>query len=128
MSAAHSPGIQLCERREAVRLATVEITEDKDSRMPAKKLTIGQAVDQCIQAATEEWFRQHAGLRSREEAAANGIKKITAVAERFPGGKLQVSITIVAYTIRETTNDYYRYSRNGNSGYVLNEKHPEPKN
>lgn len=89
--------------------------------MERRKTTIGQAVDDCISDASEEWFRQHKGLRTREEAAANGIKKVNVVTERFPGGRLQVSVTIVATSIRETHNAYWKYQRTPHAGYVRQE-------
>jgi hypothetical protein len=86
--------------------------------MAPRKTTIGLAVDACIADATEEWFTEHAGLRSREVAAATDIKKVNAVIERFPAGKLQISVTVVAATIRATHNAFYRYQLQGTSGYV----------
>lgn len=89
--------------------------------MERRKTTIGMAVDACIAEATEEWFREHAGMRTREEAASNDVKKIIAVTERFPGGRLQVSITVVAKTIRATHNAFFRYQLSDSLGYVREE-------
>jgi hypothetical protein len=93
-------------------------SEVKDTRMERRQTTIGAAVDSCIVDATEEWFRQHAGMRTREEAAANDIRKVNVVIERLPHGRLQVSVTIVATTVRQTQNAYYRYQSTAKLGYV----------
>lgn len=86
--------------------------------MERRRTTIGLAVDDCISDASEEWFRQHQGMRSREEAAANSIKAVNIVTERRPGGDLTISVTIVGTWHRESHNDWWRYRRDAQKGYV----------
>lgn len=86
--------------------------------MAAKRRTIGQAVDECIKESTEEWFRQHQGYRTREEAGAMDIRLVTVTCERQPGGFLEVFVGIVTNDRRTTTQDWYPFQLAGASGYV----------
>lgn len=86
--------------------------------MERRKITVGGAVDECIRDATEEWFSEHAGWRSREESATADIKGINTVVEVKPGGQLSVSVTIVTYRAHKCSNNWYPYQRLGKFGYV----------
>lgn len=86
--------------------------------MTAHRRTIGVAVDECIKESTEEWFRQHQGYRTREEAAAYDIRTVCATVERRPGGRLQVFVGIVTRDRRTATQDWYTFQLTGKSGYV----------
>lgn len=89
--------------------------------MNKRRRTIGVAVDECIAKATEEWFRQHKGYRSREEALASDVRLISATVERRPGGELQCFVGIVTRDRRTTTQDWYRFKQSGELGYVSKE-------
>lgn len=86
--------------------------------MEGQRRTIGSAVDECIKESTEEWFRQHQGYRTREEAAAYDIRLVSATVERRPGGRLQVFVGIVTRDRRSTTQDWYTFQLASKSGYV----------
>lgn len=81
-------------------------------------LTVGKVVDECIKRTTEEWFRQHGGHRSREEAFSEDVKAITTSTSREPGGKLSVQIGIATRKRSQEQLDFYRFQRRNGSGYV----------
>jgi len=89
--------------------------------MERRKTTIGGAVDECISEASEEWFRQHKGMRSREEAAGNGIKNVTGTWRRTPGGFLEVSVNIVGLRREFDHGDHWNYRLTDKAGYVRTE-------
>ncbi len=80
--------------------------------------TLGRCVDDATREATEEWFRQHGGMRDREEAFANGIKVISASVELTQGGKVAIHVVITARSERQNHVDYQRYQREPGQGYV----------
>lgn len=90
--------------------------------MQRRRLTMGQVVDECIREATEEWFRQNLGYRSREEALANDVQLISATVERRPGGRLRVHTGIVTRDRKTTTSDMWEYQRSGELGFVETDK------
>lgn len=86
--------------------------------MRKRRLTMGQVIDECVKEATEEWFRQHRGLRSREEALAQDVRLISATVERRPGGRLTVHTGIVTNNRNTTQSDMWKYQQSGEIGYV----------
>jgi hypothetical protein len=80
--------------------------------------TLGRCVDDATREATEEWYRQHGGMRDREEAFTNGIKVISASVELALGGKVAIHVVITARKERENHVDYQRYQREPGKGYV----------
>ena len=86
--------------------------------MERRRRTIGHAIDECIKLSTEEWFRQHAGQRSREEAFAEDVKHVTTSSERYPGGRLAVQVGIVTRRRSQQQLDYYAFEVQGSAGYV----------
>lgn len=86
--------------------------------MTQRPRTIGDAVDECIKLTTEEWFRQHGGMRSREEAFAEDVKVITSSIERHPGGRLMVQVGVVARRRSQELINWYSFERRGSRGYV----------
>jgi hypothetical protein len=86
--------------------------------MTNKLQTIGRCVDDAVKEATEEWFRQHGGMRDREEAFTNGIKLISASVELHLGGKVAVHVVITARSERQNHVDYQKYQREPGNGYV----------
>lgn len=89
--------------------------------MERRRLTIGGALDECISESTEEWFRQHSGHRSREEAAANDIQQVSGTIERLSGGRLRVWVGIVGRTREQCMTDWYPYQLQDKHGYVRTE-------
>lgn len=89
--------------------------------MVERRRTIGRAVDECVRDSTEEWFRQHRGYRTREEALSEDIRLVSATVERRPGGRLEVFVGIVTKDRRTTTQDWYKYQQSGELGYVRND-------
>jgi hypothetical protein len=87
--------------------------------MERRRTTIGMAVDQCNLRASEEWFRQHAGLRSREEAWLNDVAEMETEALLQRGGKLQVVVEIRGRTKQQHHVDVYTYRKQDKLGYVL---------
>lgn len=90
--------------------------------MEHKRRTVGLAVDECIKLTTEEWFRQHGGMRSREEAFCEDVKVITTSTEVHPGGRLMVQVGIVARRRTQEQLDFYSFERRGSRGYVQVER------
>lgn len=86
--------------------------------MERRRRTIGQAVDECLKLSTEEWFRQHGGMRTREEALSEDVKQVTASLELQPGGRLTIRVGIVTKRRHQEQLDFYRLQRNGKQGYV----------
>ncbi len=80
--------------------------------------TLGRCIDDAMREATEEWFRQHGGMRDREEAFTNGIKVMSASVELTLGGKVAVHVVITARSERQNHVDYQRYQREPGKGYV----------
>lgn len=78
----------------------------------------GIAVDACVTKTTEEWFRQHAGMRSREQALAEEVKEITVKSERRLGGFLDVRVGVVARKRDLQQLDLYRFRYKDKIGYV----------
>lgn len=89
--------------------------------MGKRRLTMGQVVDACIKESTEEWFRQHKGYRSREEALASDVRLISATVERRPGGRLTVHTGIVTRDRNTTQSDMWKFHQSGELGYVPSE-------
>lgn len=89
--------------------------------MAKHRRTIGDAVNECIKESTEEWFRQHQGYRTREEAAAYDFRQICVTCERYPGGFLEIFVGVVTRDRRTTTQDWYPFQLTGKSGYVPTE-------
>lgn len=86
--------------------------------MERRRRTIGTAVDECLKLSTEEWFRQHGGMRSREEAFTEDVKGVTTSTELLPGGRLTVQVGVVARRRSQEQLDFYRFERQGSTGYV----------
>lgn len=86
--------------------------------MIRKLLTVGRCMDDAVKEATEEWFRQHGGMRDREEAFANGIKVMNATMELRPGGIVTVHVILTARKAQQNHIDYHRYQRQPGEGYV----------
>lgn len=84
-------------------------------------LTVGRVVDACIKLTTEEWFRQHGGHRSREEALSEDVKEITTSTSRQPAGKLTVQVGVVTRKQSQQQLDFYRFQRRNGDGYVQEE-------
>jgi hypothetical protein len=80
--------------------------------------TIGNAVDSCLKESTEEWYRQHAGMRSREVALAEDVRKISTTIEMEAGGKVRIFVGITTRKQHQHTHDWYRFQRSGTAGYV----------
>jgi hypothetical protein len=80
--------------------------------------TLGRCIDDAMREATEEWYRQHGGLRDREEAFTNGIKVMSASVELTQGGKVAVHVVITARSGRQNHVDYQRYQREPGKGYM----------
>jgi hypothetical protein len=89
--------------------------------MERRRTTIGQALDQAIKETTEEWFTQHAGLRSREVSAAEDITLISATIELQKGGSLRVFVGVTTRKHNQHLHDWYRFQRQGGLGYVREE-------
>jgi hypothetical protein len=89
--------------------------------MPERRTTIGQAVDACLKDTTEEWFRQHAGLRCREEAYAEDVVQISATLELTKGGSVRIFVGVTTRKYNAHLHDWYRYQRTGGRGYVRQE-------
>lgn len=81
--------------------------------------TIGRCVDHAVTLTTEEWYRQHGGLRDREEAFANGLKTISASVELTQGGRVAVHVVLAARASRQNLVGYERYQRSPGEGYIL---------
>lgn len=87
--------------------------------MGSKRLsTPGACVDHSLSLATEEWYRQHGGMRDREEAFANGLKSISASMELRPGGCLVIHCVLTARRSRQNLVEYERFQREAGKGYV----------
>lgn len=86
--------------------------------MERRHRTIGLCVDECIRNATEEWYRQNAGYRSREEAFANDFRLVTTTVERRPGGMLIVHVGIITRDRNTTIQDCWKYQYRDRVGYV----------
>lgn len=86
--------------------------------MERRRRTIGRAVDECIKLTSEEWYRQHGGMRSREEAFSEDVKQVTTSLELKPGGFLTIQVGIVARRRHQEQLDFYRLARQGSDGYV----------
>jgi hypothetical protein len=84
-------------------------------------LTVGRVVDACVKLTTEEWFRQHGGMRSREEAFAEDVKALTTSTSREPGGKLTVTVGVAGRKRVQEQVDFYRFQRRNGDGYVQEE-------
>jgi hypothetical protein len=102
-------------------LLCVEYSEQRIHAVEKRRTTIGQAVDQAIKETSEEWFCQHAGLRSREVAAAEDITLVSATVELLKGGSLRVFVGITTRKHNEHLHDWYRFQRQGSLGYVRTE-------
>lgn len=89
--------------------------------MDRRRLTIGGALDECITDTSEEWFREHSGLRTREEAAASDIRQVSGTIERLSGGRMRVFVGITAYKRHQSMQNFYLYQLVGNRGYVRQE-------
>ncbi len=83
-----------------------------------RKNTLGACVDESVIEATEEWFRQHAGFRDREEAFANGLSSISASVELWPGGSVTVHVVLTARARKQNLVAYEKYQRQPGAGYV----------
>ncbi len=86
--------------------------------MPKIMQSIGRCVDDSISQATEEWFRQHGGMRDREEAFANGISEINAAVQLEKGGRVAVHVVITARNAKQNHVDYQRYQRVSKGEYT----------
>lgn len=80
--------------------------------------TIGEVIDRCIHDETEEWFRQHKGYRSREEALANDVRLVSATVERRRGGYLTVHVGLVTHDRRTTTSNMFMWRLSDSKGYL----------
>lgn len=80
--------------------------------------TMGEAVDAAVNQSSEEWFRRHRGLRSREEALVTDVKMVTATCERRPGGFLRIHVGIVTSDRNTTITDMYDYQLVDKHRYV----------
>ncbi len=83
-----------------------------------RKNSLGACVDESVIEATEEWFRQHAGFRDREEAFANGLTSISAAVELWPGGSITVHVVLTARKKTQNLVAYEKYQRQPGEGYV----------
>lgn len=86
--------------------------------MERRRRTLGVAVDECVRDATEEWFRQHRGHRSREEAAANDWKLMNTTTERRRGGFVKVYVGIVTHSRDTTEMRIWNYRYYESVGFV----------
>jgi hypothetical protein len=86
--------------------------------MEKQRTSIGNAVDACLQETTEEWFRRHKGLRSREEALAQDVVQITATVELNKGGSVRIFVGVTSHQHDEHMHDWYCYQRREKRGYV----------
>jgi hypothetical protein len=86
--------------------------------MSSKRTSLGAALDAAIRDTTEEWFRQHLGQRSREEATSNDWKALTATQELKPGGFLTITVHILTRRSDDVLTDIYRLRRIEGQGYV----------
>lgn len=84
--------------------------------------TIGQVVDYCLKKTTEEWFRQHGGYRSREEAFANDFRLVSATVEKRPGGRLRIHVGVVTRDRNTTMSNYTPFRLRGSQGWVEEEE------
>jgi hypothetical protein len=76
--------------------------------MAIESRRIGDAVDSAVKDATESWYAQHGGARSREEAFANDLRLLSATVERRPGGRLGIHVGLVTGDRRSTESYYYQ--------------------
>lgn len=90
--------------------------------MAERRRSLGAALDQCVKEATEEWFRQHRGHRSREEAAASDWKLLTTTSERRRGGYVKVYVGIVTHDRNTTEMSIWHWRWSDTFGYVRVEK------
>jgi hypothetical protein len=86
--------------------------------MQESRKTIGNAVDYCLKETTEEWYRQHGGMRSREVAFAEDIRKISTTVELEPGGIVRIFVGVTTRKYNQHMHDWYRFQRAGTGGYV----------
>lgn len=89
--------------------------------MPKYYRSPGAAVDACLRIATEEWFRQHRGLRSREEAAVEDFRLLSATLEKRPRNRLRIHVGIVTNDRRTTETQMYDFQLDAKQGYVQTE-------
>jgi predicted TIM-barrel fold metal-dependent hydrolase len=80
--------------------------------------TMGALVDRLVAETTEEWFRQHLGLRDREEAASNSWRSLMQTLERRPGGFVYITVSIVAVRQSESMTNIFKYRFIEGTGYV----------
>jgi hypothetical protein len=86
--------------------------------MMHRLLTLGRCVDDALKEATEEWYREHGGMRDREEAFANGLSSMSVALELHPVGKVAVHVVLTARSTRQNLVGYQRYQREPGEGYV----------
>ena len=93
-------------------------SEERIAHVAKRKMSMGEAVDYCVKITTEEWFRQHRGLRTREEALAEDVQLVSATCERRPGGRLVVHVGVVCRSRQATVSDAYSFYFAHDLGYV----------
>lgn len=79
---------------------------------------IGQVVERCIYRTTVYWVRRNQPGTELHDAMAQHIRAVETVITQRPGGRVDITTSVLARRKHLDETQHFRYQRTGISEYV----------
>lgn len=79
---------------------------------------IGQVVERCIYRTTAYWVRRNQPGLELPDAMANHIRAVETVITQRSGGRVDLTVSVLARRKHLDETQHFRYQRTGYSEYV----------